>query len=148
MSKYEPLRKFLESAVHTEVPMTFAEIEKILGFRLPQSQNVRAWWSNNPSNNVMTKEWLAAGYKTEQVDIAGGKLVFRRIKPRGSQAPTQTSPQGTDGADTKSKRGRHPLIGFMKGMLTIAPGVDLTEPADPDWAEIAWGEAPQDTDQN
>ena len=28
---------------------------------------------------------------------------------------------------------RHPLYGFMKGTVTIAPGVDLTEPADPYW---------------
>jgi hypothetical protein len=27
----------------------------------------------------------------------------------------------------------------MKGMITVAPGTDLTEPADPDWGDIAWG---------
>ncbi|MCB1502004.1 MAG: hypothetical protein KDK07_19830 [Bauldia sp.] len=31
---------------------------------------------------------------------------------------------------------RHPLIGAMKGLLTIAPGVDLTEPAFPGWADL------------
>ena len=30
---------------------------------------------------------------------------------------------------------RHPLFGCMKGALTIPPGVDLTEPADPDLAD-------------
>lgn len=28
---------------------------------------------------------------------------------------------------------RHPLIGFMKGTVKIAPGTDLTSPADPEW---------------
>ena len=34
---------------------------------------------------------------------------------------------------TESKRGLPPFYGSMKGLITIAPGVDLTEPAaDPD----------------
>ncbi|MGB2930787.1 MAG: hypothetical protein WBB88_00255, partial [Methyloceanibacter sp.] len=69
MSKYEPLRRHLEGRPTQLVPMTFAEIEKVLGFKLPDSQRYPAWWSNNPTNNVMTNEWLGAGYKTEQVDI-------------------------------------------------------------------------------
>jgi len=34
---------------------------------------------------------------------------------------------------------RHPLFGWMKGTITIAPGVDLTQPADPAWGEVAYG---------
>jgi hypothetical protein len=34
---------------------------------------------------------------------------------------------------------RHPLIGAMKGTVWIAPGTDLTQPADPDWGEVAYG---------
>ena len=38
MSKYDALRSFLEGQ-HTErLPMTFAEIERVLGFKLPKSQ--------------------------------------------------------------------------------------------------------------
>jgi hypothetical protein len=32
---------------------------------------------------------------------------------------------------------RHPLFGCMKGTVWIAPGVDLTAPACPEWAVIA-----------
>lgn len=134
MSKYEPLRKFLESSTASEIPMTFAEIERVIGSPLPDSRNIRAWWSNNPNNNVMTKAWLAAGYKTEQVDIDGRKLVFRRTR----SAPDAASKD----EHGKAQRKRHPLIGFLKGMITIAPGVDLTEPADPDWGRAAWGDEP------
>jgi hypothetical protein len=115
--------------------MTFTEIEKVLGFKLPESRRYPAWWSNNPTNNVMTNEWLAAGYKTEQVDIEGRKLVFRRVQPV-SDGQTQPAPSGDE--QTKQPR-RHPLFGRMKGMITILPGTDLTEPADPHWADIAWG---------
>jgi hypothetical protein len=31
---------------------------------------------------------------------------------------------------------RHPLFGWMKGTVVIAPGVDLTEPACPEPASI------------
>lgn len=134
MSKYQPLRRFLEGRSSNFVPMTFAEIEKVLGFKLPESQKYPAWWSNNPTNNVMTNEWLAAGYKTEQVDIAGRKLVFRRT----GKAPVRAEPRSPAPGGSEQSRD-HPLIGWMKGTVTIMPGVDLTEPADPDWADIAWG---------
>jgi len=29
----------------------------------------------------------------------------------------------------------HPAWGAMKGMIRIMPGVDVTQPADPDWAD-------------
>ena len=131
MSKYEPLQHFLAGSKASVLPMSFDEIERILGFPLPPSQAHRAWWSNNPSNNVMTKAWLAAGYETEQVDVAGRTLVFRRVREVPDVAPT---PSG----DEKPSR-RHPLFGWMKGTFTIAPGTDLTAPADPDWGDMAWG---------
>ncbi len=132
MSKYQALRTFLNERGSEHIPMTFGEIEKVLGFKLPESKKYPAWWSNNPTNNVMTNEWLAAGYKTEQVDIQGRKLVFRRTL-RPAQGPSSS------GGDGGKQSKRHPLFGWMKGTVTIAPGVDLTEPADPDWGELAWG---------
>jgi hypothetical protein len=131
MSKYEPLRHFLERATSSQVPMTFSEIEKVLGFPLPPSQTIRAWWSNNPTNNVMTKEWLAAGFKTEQVDIERRKLVFKRDdeKPRDKTAEASVS-------SSPKQRRRHPAFGALKDVTWIAPGVDLTEPADPEWADL------------
>lgn len=134
MSKYEPLRRYLEKRTTEQVPMTFSEIEKLLGFKLPVSQRYPAWWSNNPTNNVMTNEWLAAGFKTEQVDIEGRKLVFRRTRPIAESAPGALS-----AASEETKPRRHPLFGRLKGTITIMPGTDLTEPADADWADLAWG---------
>lgn len=118
MGKYEPLGRYLQGQSRAHVPMTFKEIERILGSPLPASKEHRAWWSNNPSNNVMTKQWLDAGYETEQVDIEGQKLVFRKVK--GRIAPAANS-------------GRAPIFGCMKGMITIASGVDLTEPLGEVW---------------
>ena len=130
MSKYEPLAKFLQENRTSEIPMTFAEIEKVIGFNLPEkASGIRAWWSNNSSNNVMTKAWLSAGYMTERVDMDSRRLVFRRMID--SPRPTSTS-------STPPPSGRS--IGFLDrirrelgGTVTIMPGVDLTEPTGEIW---------------
>jgi len=134
MGKYEPLGQFLRKQRTREVPLTFREIEKITGVTLPpKAQHHRAWWSNNPDNNVMTKVWLAAGFESAQVDMEGRKLVFRRVaKARESARGFAEPPQ----KPYATKDGRHPLRGAMKGTIRIAPGVDLTEPAFPEWADL------------
>jgi hypothetical protein len=114
--------------------MTFIEIERLIGAKLPNSQRYPAWWSNNPFNNVMTQVWLDAGFKTEEVDVKARKVVFRRID-QVQPAADQASSSSDDECASKP----HPLVGWMKGTVRIAPGVNLAEPADPEWGERAWG---------
>ena len=132
MSKYAALRRFLEGQKSERVPMSFAEIEKVLGFKLPNSQRYPAWWSNNATNNVMTNEWIAAGFKTEQVDVGGRKLVFRRVTPLGLAEEEGARFDETQSSETKKPR-RHPGFGLMKGLTKIAPGTDLTTPTGEEW---------------
>ena len=146
MSKYDPLKHFLAKSHFDEVPMTFADIERVLGFKLPEkSQCIRAWWSNNPGNNVMTKVWLDAGFRSERVDMESRKLVFRRTNPRAATTKTPIEDDRTAVGDKASRR--HPIIGALEDVTWIAPDVDLTEPADPEWADIIedpnWGKMPQ-----
>ena len=48
MTKYSALGSFLTSSGQLEVKLSFSEIEKILGFKLPPSaHNYPAWWANN-----------------------------------------------------------------------------------------------------
>ncbi|MDE3116214.1 MAG: hypothetical protein KGL26_11485, partial [Pseudomonadota bacterium] len=89
MSKYEPLGTYLREQGTELVRMTFAQIERIVGTKLPKSRQHPAWWSNSTSNNVMTQVWLDAGYRTEQVDVAHERLVFRRIAGAAPQSPSQ-----------------------------------------------------------
>lgn len=131
MSKYVALRNFLEAQKSGWVSMTFAEIENVLGFKLPNSQRYPAWWSNNATNNVMTNEWLAAGFRTEQVDISARKLVFRRAKPPGLAEETGRFDDARPGETRKPRR--HPGFGLMKGLTKIAPGTDLTAPTGEEW---------------
>ncbi len=125
MSKYAALGDYLKRQHREMVPLTFSEIERITGTKLPPSaRKHRPWWSNNPQNSVMTKVWLGAGFESEQVDMQNRKLVFRRMhKPKASER------QGAVG-----EKPFHPLCGLMAGLLRVMPGTDLTQPADPDWA--------------
>lgn len=136
MSKYDPLGHFLAASRFNEVPMTFAEIERVLGFPLPEkSKQIRAWWSNNADNSVLTKVWLEAGFRSEQVDMEGQKLVFRRTTP--TNRLTEQGARFSEPSETESKQPRrHPAFGALKDVTWIAPGVDLTEPADPEWADL------------
>jgi hypothetical protein len=120
MSKYDALGRFLKEQKLDLVPMSFREIEKITGTKLPASKRYPAWWSNNAWNNVMTKVWLEAGYRSEQVDISHERVVFRReqqVESRNRTAPIAT------------KSAAHPILGALKGTFTIEPNWDLTQPA-------------------
>jgi hypothetical protein len=123
MSKYEPLGEYLKKQDRERVPMTFSEIERVTGVKLPASATKhRPWWSNNPDNSVMTRVWLDAGYESEQVDMAKRKLVFRRVR----------APSGGESGDEGFI---HPAWGAMQGLIRVMPGVDLTQPADPELAD-------------
>jgi hypothetical protein len=132
--KYEPLTEFLRRQSRALVRMSFDEIERVIGAKLPPSAtHHRAWWSNNAQNNVMTKAWKDAGFESEDVDMEGRRVAFRRVR---SEVSRDT---GTPSVDVTAKD-RHPLIGWMKGTLTISEGVDLAQPADPEWGEVAYGD--------
>ena len=131
-SRYDRLRNHLKSQASDELRTTFAEIEGLIG-KLPKSaKTYRMWWSNNASNHAQAKAWLDAGYRTEQVDMEKGELVFARIRALRGMAES-ASEFGAMGTNID----KHPMIGSMKGTFTIEPGWDLTKPAlDPEeWAE-------------
>jgi hypothetical protein len=96
----------------------------------------------------MTKIWLDAGFRSERVDMAGRKLVFKRVSPPprseavravGEKAPPSAGmaePQHDFRRPSRSEPRRHPIFGALKGTLTVAPGTDLTQPADPEWGNL------------
>jgi hypothetical protein len=92
LSKYDPLRRYLEQRATEHVPMAFADVERVLGFPLPRSAKGPSWWSNNPGTHVGVRAWRDAGYKASRVDVTSEKLVFVRER-RGTE--TSSPPEDT-----------------------------------------------------
>jgi hypothetical protein len=132
MGKYEPLKRHLKGQTAAELHMTFADVEALIGARLPRSAILyRMWWSNNASHHVHAESCLDAGYHTEQVDMDAKTLVFARIgaQPMHGKLERGMAESHREFKSEEKKPRRHPLFGCMKGTFTIEPGWDLTRPA-------------------
>ena len=155
MGKYEPLGAFLATQQGDQVAMSFARIEAVLGSNLPPSKRQRAFWSNNPHNNVMTKEWLAAGFESESVDVANEKLVFRRVRTQAGQGNSASggfadAPQRKIEMSDLEVAGQMPkktgkdllaaLQANMSGLITPAPGYDPAAPLVEEWPDPYTGD--------
>ena len=133
--KYDPLRHYLCQQMGSRVPMTFQQVESVIGGRLPASaRRHRPWWANDATGHAHASAWLGAGYRTEQVDMEGERLVFVRapdVMEKGmAERSAAYKPQDASA--------QHPMIGALKGLLWIDPTLDLTKPAlDPDeWERV------------
>ncbi len=128
-SKYAPLEAHLRDSGRARLSMTFEDIERLIGVRLPPAAfRHRALWSNNAGNWVMTKAWLAAGYRTEKVDMEKRALVFRKAAP---DAPVPGSASEASAAERTGSLAD--IFGALKDTVTISPGASLTDPTGDDW---------------
>jgi len=165
MSIYSKLAGVLAARRGETWKVGFSELERLIGWKLPASAwKYPAWWSNNPSNNSMTKVWLKAGWRTGEVDVPGETVVFRRqgppagierkafglgegMRPYETKAAAGGARQGAPGTGTRDmsdgKQGdidQNPLAGLygcLQGMARVAPGHDLCEPTGEDWEALA-----------
>jgi len=60
--------------------MSFADVERILGRKLPNSaRRYAAWWANERSGtHAHAHSWLDAGWHTRRVDINAATIEFFR----------------------------------------------------------------------
>jgi hypothetical protein len=149
-TKYHPLFEHLLFSGQGRLSMSFAEIEAVIGARLPPSARKREeWWSNSPSGHSQARAWMRASYRTSNVDLAGEKVDFslegwpegyRKVNIRSlasghhasgfgetAQATYETSQAGEAGQG--SDQPDHPLFGIWKGKVTLLSGYDYTKPA-------------------
>lgn len=138
-TKYHPLFEHLLFSGQGETKMTFAEIEAVIGARLPPSARRREeWWSNSPSGHSQARAWMRANYRTERVDLAKETIVFRLEGWPGGYAKVNWPPAGKDevsaglgesGQKEYVAPTSHPLFGVWVGKVTLLPDVDYTKPA-------------------
>lgn len=111
MSKYTRLSDYLESLDSPVLHVDFRQLERILGFRLPDSARRHpAWWANNVTQSGRhASAWLLTGWKTEDLNLSAETVTFARTN--GSRPPSPSP---------ALKRAAVELPDLMK--LPIAPG--------------------------
>lgn len=93
--KYAPLYRHLVAMAGPDWRTSFAEVEAVLGFRLPDSARLhRPWWANSAKANGHSHAlaWQAAGWKTGEVDLETETLVFAREDGEAADRPTEAAP--------------------------------------------------------
>ena len=77
-SKYDRLYHHLNTRTAQSVVLSFNEIEKMLGSRLPSSARKYAeWWANEtaPTSHVQCRAWIRAGRKA-RVNLTAETVEF------------------------------------------------------------------------
>jgi hypothetical protein len=79
--RYLPLTRFLTSRPTGDVRMSFADIERLIGRPLPPSaRRHQAWWANTDTHSHASA-WLAVGWRTHDLDLAGEAVAFAKRTP-------------------------------------------------------------------
>jgi hypothetical protein len=82
MSRYDPLSKYLSSRSESEWHAGFSDVEKVLGFPLPNSaRRYSAWWANQQgAGHSQVRGWRDVGWRTAAVDLARESVRFERVE--------------------------------------------------------------------
>ena len=79
--KYLSLYDYLKNRYANTVVLTFAEIEDLLGFTLPEpARTQQDWWTDADSNTVLTapsQSWTLAS-RTARANLMAQTVVFER----------------------------------------------------------------------
>ena len=79
LEKFSKLKQYLENCGKTELTLTFADIEAIIGCTLCKSAyNYSAYWNPSPTH-TMPNTILAAGFKVVSVDLVSKSLLLQKI---------------------------------------------------------------------
>ena len=97
--KYEPLKTYLSSLSEPVTVLTYDEIERLLGQKLPNtaySDAWRQWWANTETHS-QALAWLRAGWRVTRPDLANKRVEFRR------QTDNSVSANGATGQTTGAR---------------------------------------------
>lgn len=80
VSIYTPLCDYFLRLKIDLVTLTFSEIEKITGKSLPQSAlKYSSWWANDETHTQAKNGWMAAGWKSSDVNLGTKLIQFNRV---------------------------------------------------------------------
>ena len=79
VSRYQPLLDYLRSSPESEVVLTVAAVEAVLGFPLPKMAHFDNWW-RDPSRSQAAL-WWDAGWRAH-LDPRNQRVIFTRDTER------------------------------------------------------------------
>jgi hypothetical protein len=82
VAKYDRLSQWLTSLPTDEVSVSFAQLEEVLGFTLPESARTwMSWWENErlPVRS-QCKAWARAGFQTQKLNLERQTVVFAKTE--------------------------------------------------------------------
>lgn len=107
--RYEPLRVHLTGLAGPTVTLSYAEMEGLLGRKLPPSAyggSWRQWWANTETHSQGTA-WLRAGWRVSRPDLANKRVEFRRcvdeISPLATSVGCSGGSTSADGDDQRER---------------------------------------------
>jgi hypothetical protein len=81
-AEYHPLYKYLDGRYADTVVLTFADLEALLGFALPEAARLEpAWWSNDESSDAGSPQsgaWIHAN-RTARPNLPARIVFFDRV---------------------------------------------------------------------
>ena len=83
MAKYDPLRDYLRRQKTDELELSFAEMERKIGYMLPKSASLPQWWANptDPATSpVQSRAWGDAGFDAVLI-VGADRVRFKRVEP-------------------------------------------------------------------
>jgi hypothetical protein len=76
--KYRFLSDYLHESNQSRIKLSYAEIENILKFKLPDSASThRAFWANTTSHSIALS-WLSVSYEVVEVNLEDKYIVFEK----------------------------------------------------------------------
>jgi hypothetical protein len=84
-SKYAPLAVYLSTLPKTQerVVINFADVENIIGDKLPAAARAhRSWWANDSTTHVQSGQWLNVNWRVVTINMTEEKVVFARARDR------------------------------------------------------------------
>ncbi|NJF25685.1 serine/threonine-protein kinase [Thermococcus sp. Bubb.Bath] len=89
---YSALAEYLKKRPEKVVQLTFSDIERIIGSKLPDSaRKYQAWWANTESHSHAVKGWLQAGRRLKSVDLKNKIVIFERVEPTNPKKQTPSA---------------------------------------------------------
>jgi uncharacterized HhH-GPD family protein len=115
------LTQRLESSDASRLELSLAEIEQLIGGRLPSSSQYPAFWSNSSS---YAKSWKMAGYESTRRGVPKGYMCF--VRTQGLTATSATAGPTPEPGQNDRATGDVVLVGCVKTKAPEArPARDL-----------------------